>query len=322
MKLLERLRWIYHDDRRLQVTVLVGMLAFYGAVLSVHPDQTPALNRTYNSMLQHLLHGRFDVDPWTVGQEGFLRNGKVYSYWGIWGALVRLPLALVRRMDLDVTVWSCLGGICLAGMAKLRTLLLIRRHIPESLESRWAMVLMLVYIGLGGSELAYLRASIYQEVIDWAVGFAGVFVYFAIKGLIEGEFTKRTLAWMAAMSGLALLTRVSTGIGLLAAFLLLLGWLVVKNTNKGWAAALLQRRFVVPLAVLLVGLMLDGELFSLGQSDEVCRPPAVHLQPEISRPHAANAAVWLLQPAANSLWSGIFFCAAMGNAGKRWASAV
>jgi hypothetical protein len=258
MMLFGWMRWIYRDDRRLQVTALVGMVVFYGAVLCAHPDQTPGLNRTFNSMLQHLLHGRFDVDPATVGPEGFLRNGRVYAYWGIWGALVRLPLALVRRIDLDVTVWSCLGGICLAGMTKLRTLLLIRRHIVESRETRWAMALMLISIVLGGSEVAYLRASIYQEVIDWAVGFAAVFVYFAIKGLVEGEFTKRALGWMAAMTVFALLTRVSTGIGLLTAFLLLLVWLVGKGAKKGWSGALLQRRFVIPLALLLSGLVLTG----------------------------------------------------------------
>ena len=59
-------------------------------------------------MLAHLLHGEFFVDPNTIGDEGFLRNGHVYAYWGIWCALLRLPLWLVRRLDLDITTWSCL----------------------------------------------------------------------------------------------------------------------------------------------------------------------------------------------------------------------
>jgi hypothetical protein len=30
----------------------------------------------FNSMLLHLLHGRFDVDPAAIGDEGYLRDGQ------------------------------------------------------------------------------------------------------------------------------------------------------------------------------------------------------------------------------------------------------
>ena len=46
---------------------------------------------TFNSMLLHLLQGRFDVDPQTIGDEGSLRNGLVYTYFGVLPALLRLP---------------------------------------------------------------------------------------------------------------------------------------------------------------------------------------------------------------------------------------
>jgi hypothetical protein len=36
---------------------------------------------TFNSMLEHLLRGQFDVDPAVVGDEGFARNGHVFAYW-------------------------------------------------------------------------------------------------------------------------------------------------------------------------------------------------------------------------------------------------
>ncbi len=47
---------------------------------------------TFNSMLLHLLHGTFDVDPQAIGDEGSLRNGLIYTYFGIVPALLRLPL--------------------------------------------------------------------------------------------------------------------------------------------------------------------------------------------------------------------------------------
>ncbi len=62
-----------------------------------------------------------------------------YAYWGIWCALLRLPLWLVRRLDLDMTAWSCLAAVCLAGAAKIRTLLFLRSHTPSSPVVRQAL---------------------------------------------------------------------------------------------------------------------------------------------------------------------------------------
>src|SRR5689334_12310889 len=46
---------------------------------------------TFNSMLLHLLQGQFDVDPRTIGDEGIVRNGLSYTYFGILPALLRGP---------------------------------------------------------------------------------------------------------------------------------------------------------------------------------------------------------------------------------------
>jgi hypothetical protein len=34
----------------------------------------------FNSMLEHLRHGEFDVDPALIGFEGTIRNGKTYAF--------------------------------------------------------------------------------------------------------------------------------------------------------------------------------------------------------------------------------------------------
>ncbi|WP_205665031.1 hypothetical protein, partial [Acetobacter cibinongensis] len=49
---------------------------------------------TFNSMMDHMLHGRFDVDPYCVQKEGFLRNGRVYAYWGIFPAFLSALLEI------------------------------------------------------------------------------------------------------------------------------------------------------------------------------------------------------------------------------------
>jgi hypothetical protein len=219
-------RSIYQNDFRLQLVLLVFMLVFYGALLWGawgKSERTVAWNLTFNSMLAHLMQGRFDVDPKIVGwEEGFLRNGLTYSYFGIWPALLRLPLWIFRRMDVDLTLPSCVAAVCLAGFAKVRAVLLVRRKSPPNPIAAWAVGLMLAYLLLGGCGISQLNASIYEEVIQWAYAFASVFVYFAVKGIVNRSFSVGTLCWMALCAGLALNTRVSGGIGLILAFALLL----------------------------------------------------------------------------------------------------
>jgi hypothetical protein len=234
------------------------MILFYGTILynaGLHSSVYP-VNMTFNSMLNHLVHGQFDVDPKIIGKEGFIRNGHTYTYYGITCALLRLPLLLVRRMDFDVTVLSCLAAVCLAGMMKVRTILFLRRFCGSTPTAKWAFSLMLAYVVLGGSEIAYLKSSLFQEVVFWAVAFAAVFVYFAVKGIVSGQFTAVTLSWMACAAGLATLTRVSTGVGLCAAFGLLL--LVLLFEEFRFRRTVLQRRFIISVAIFAVFLIVTG----------------------------------------------------------------
>jgi hypothetical protein len=263
-------RDVYSNDRHLQLALLALMLLSYGPLLWVSWKMSPVdpLNFTFNSMLEHLLHGQFDVDPKIVGLEGFVRNGRVYAYWGIWCALLRLPLWVLGRMDMDVTTLSCLGAVCLAGVAKVRALLLLRRHSQQNQTANWAIGLMLAYILLGGSQIGYLRISVYQEVIFWSYAFAAVFVYLAVKGLVNRWFNLGTLSRMALCAGLALLTRVPTGVGLLLAMALLLLVLAVQSLTAEAGArdpviwrlgrVLAQHRMLIPLGIIGALIVITG----------------------------------------------------------------
>ena len=257
MKLQDAVRRLSLNDRWLQCVLLAFMVLLYGVILCNARLRPPVwqVNRTFNSMLDHLVHGQFDVDPNTIGTEGFLRKGHVYSYFGITCAILRLPLLLFHRLDLDVTRWSCLAAVCLAGVMKIRIVLFLRRHSGFAPGSEWAFGLMLAYIVLGGAEVGYLKASIFQEVVFWAVAFAAAFVYFAVKGLVSGQFTAAALSWMALSAGMALLTRVSTGMGLYAALGLLLV-LLAEELRAG--RSVFTRRLLIPAAILAAFLIAVG----------------------------------------------------------------
>ncbi len=244
---------IYQSDSRLQWALLAFMLVFYGALMRGawgHSEQTVAWNYTFNSMLAHLVHGQFDVDPQIVGwEEGFLRNGRTYAYFGIWPAFLRLPLWIIGRMDVDLVLPSCIVAACIAGMAKVRAVLLVRRHAAQNPIAGSAVFLMLLYVLFGGGGIGNLNASMYLEVILWAYAFASIFVCLAVKGILNRSFSTRSLCAMALCAGLALNTRVSTGIGLIVAFALLLIALAIARA---------ARRTLLPAGILSAFMAVSG----------------------------------------------------------------
>lgn len=214
---------------------------------------------TFNSMLAHLLHGEFDVDAAIVGNEGFARDGRVYAYWGPFCAAIRLPLVVIPGgLDIDATKLSCFVAVCVAALFKLQTLRFIFRNCaPSPLASGmyWTLAVTLLF---SGAQIEFLRASVYQEVCLWAGAQAAAFVFVAIRCVVQGRFSTQALCAMACAAGLALLTRVSMGLGLYAA----LGVLLLANLVRAPAHATEGRRqealgrrvaspgLVVPLLIL------------------------------------------------------------------------
>ncbi len=255
-------------DRLWLAAMLAAMAVYYGCVLT---NGRFALfdpvdyGQTFNSMVSHLVDGRFDVDPDAAGQEGFLRDGRIYAYWGIFCALLRLPLlAWPGAINTDVTTLSCLVGVCAGGFFKLRSLFLVRRYCPPSAARDLLVTAAGIWLLFGGAQIGFLRASIYQEVVFWSGAIAAAFVYVAVRGLLRENFSKPDLSWLAALAGLAVNTRISMGVGLCAAFALLSVALILQDSNRAGdvrpltarlRGAAAQRRAVVPVAILSAGIL-------------------------------------------------------------------
>ena len=199
----------------------------------------------FNSMAESLLHGRFDVDPKIIGTEGFLIDGRVIAYWGIPFAIIRLPLALFQGgLQLNVTGLSCLIAVSVAAGAKLVSLRLIfnKAQAATSGTFYWLLVLTVLF---SGAQIEFLRMSVYQEVCLWAGALAALFVLRILMSLLNDNFSVTNLGGLAAIAGLALLSRVSTGIGLYTACTFLLSFLVVSRR-------LSARSTLAPLSILLI----------------------------------------------------------------------
>jgi hypothetical protein len=182
---------------------------------------------TFNSMLLHMLGGQFDVDPWIIRNEGFLRDGLTYAYFGPLPALLRLPLLLwAGGISTDITGLSCLVALSISATMRLRTLELLWRHCEGSPHRTLLLSVAAGWLLLAGGQTGFLRVSLYQEVLFWALAMASVFNYLGLRGLLSRHFSGGALALMAGMAGLALLTRVSTAIGMWIALFLLMAVLL------------------------------------------------------------------------------------------------
>jgi hypothetical protein len=180
---------------------------------------------TFNSMLLHLLHGRFDVDPAVIGYEGYLRDGAVYAYFGLLPALLRAPFLLLPDFaTTDFTRFSCLLADSLMALLKVLSALVVWRSAGKQWRSA-PLSLLLVTILMSGPQIQFLRPSIYQEVILWADVFAAAFVLLVLHGWTRSEgFSIGLMSALAAIAGLCLLTRVSTALGLYLAVTLVSLW--------------------------------------------------------------------------------------------------
>ncbi len=208
----------------------------------------------FNSMLSHLLQGRFDIDPAAIGYEGYLRDGATYAYFGIFPALLRAPFLLLPDFAAtDFTRLSCLVAVSLMALFKLLSALVVWRSAAES--RRFLLLsLFIAAILVSGPQIQFLRPSIYQEILLWADVFAAGFVLLVLHGWTRPEgFTTGLMSGLAALAGLCLLTRVSTALGLYLALGFLWLWRGWREIGRPGASPLWLRllAFSLPMLILL-----------------------------------------------------------------------
>jgi hypothetical protein len=173
----------------------------------------------FNSMLLHLLDGRFDIDPVAIGFEGYVRDGVTYSYFGVFPALLRVIfLPLPDFAAIDFTRLSCLVAVCLMALFKIFSAFAVWRRAGTP-QASILLSLLVAAILMSGPQIQFLRPSIFQEVVMWAGAFSAAFVFLVLLGWTrENGFTPGLLVALALTAGLCLLTRVSTALGLYLAF--------------------------------------------------------------------------------------------------------
>ena len=213
----------------------------------------PPLGMVFNSMLAHLLRGQFDVDPAAINIEAFIRNGQTIAYFGIFGAILRLPLLLINSLDrTDITALSLAAAVMVSWLFRLLSLLTVYRHAQPMPRSNDLILPAIFAAAFGGESIQFLRPSIYQEVMSWSAALAAGFVFLLTRLVLMNNINpRRHLIGMSLFAGFTLITRPSTAIGLYTALSLVLGLRIFRERSSGGlAGAMKAREFLEPIAVL------------------------------------------------------------------------
>jgi hypothetical protein len=219
-------------SHRLGFSVLLSIVAVYylfllsnGTFQIFAPEQ---LDKAFDSMAIHLLHGEFTVDREAIGYEAFTRNGETYAYFGIFPAALRLlaiPFIDVARAELARL--SCLTAVVIFVALQLRMLLIVHHSVPVESRGPEFLVIMVAATVLSGPQLYILGSAwIYHEPILWSAAIAAGFNLIIVRTTFGAKaLRRRDLVLLASLAGLALNTRAPIGVALYLGTSLLVAWI-------------------------------------------------------------------------------------------------
>ncbi|PTX92281.1 hypothetical protein [Opitutus sp. ER46] len=186
---VSRLRRAAASHRWFLLTAVPCLAAFWWVVTcgSGKVLYEDAFTLFYDYQALSLLDGRLDVPAVSLSGEAFKVDGKVYGYFGVTPALLRLPAAifgfppglLTRAALLTAYAGSLVGAYLLLVHAT-------RRRGAQA--GPMLTVLFTLSVGLG-STMFFLssRAYVYHEAIAWGVMFAVFASWFSLRQLAEPE---------------------------------------------------------------------------------------------------------------------------------------
>ena len=210
--------------------LIAVIAAYYLLLLSNGKFQLFApemLDRAFDNMLVHLLHGEFTIDREAIDFEAFTRDGKIYAYFGVFPALLRLvAMPFTDIAQAELARLSCLTAVVIFVALQLRMLLIVHYSLPAGNRRPELLAVMVAATVLSGPQLYILgSSSIYHEPILWSAAMAAVFNLVIVRAAFSGRSLRsRDLSLLATLAGLTINTRPSVGVALYLGTILLVAW--------------------------------------------------------------------------------------------------
>ncbi len=220
----------------------------------------------YDVQAHAILHGHLSLPPGSIGPEGFVHDGRTYTYFGLFPSLIRIPVLLLThtfdgRLASASIVLSWLVTATFASLLLWRIRTVVRGNAILGWTEAVACGTLLASI-LAGSVLVFLASepNSYSEDLAWSVALCCGSL-FTLLGVLERPSWGRVVA-----SGLLVLltnlNRATTGYACVLATLAIAGWLALgrgRPEQRRWALPMLA----VGTVALIIGSAIDLAKFSL-----------------------------------------------------------
>lgn len=200
--------------------LLVGGLGYFLTLLNYSTDLgRTALSAGYFSnffddQARALLDGHLDMDPQSLAIEGFVHDGKTFTYFPPFPALLRLPVLLTtREFDYQLTLVSmAIAWIVLAVMATKLIWLLLDHLVEGDLTPRSGALAGIFIAGATGGTFLTYDASlpwVYHEVYTWAVAAAMGGIYWMVRTCLAPS--THTVFWLGVFALITVGCRTTEG---------------------------------------------------------------------------------------------------------------
>jgi hypothetical protein len=230
----------------------------------------------YDLQVRAIFAGRLSLPTGSIGIEAFVHDGRQYSYFGIFPALLRMPiLAFTHSLDGRLTAPSMLLAwlvTALFGSLLVWRVRVLARGEAALGRAEAASLGVLVASLTGGSVLVYLAATpwVFDEDFAWSVALT-IASLFALLGLLERPSRGRALVCGGFVLATSL-SRAPAGYGCEIAAILVAVWFWTGRGGgewRRWALAALAIG-LVPLTIAgLVNTAKFGSPFALPMADQV-----------------------------------------------------
>ena len=235
----------------------------------------------YDVQARAILNGHLWVSKGSLGIEAFIHDGKQYEFFGLFPALLRLPLIafvhsvfgrpLFGRLTAPFLLLAWLLTWMFVSLLIWRVRVLVRGSASLGRAESFSLGVLVATV-LSGSVLVYLASTpyVYNEDFAWSVALT-TGCLFALLGVLE-----RPSRWRVAILGLLLLcnalNRVTTGYACILAVVAVAIWLALGRRgpeNRRWWLPVLAVGLIPLVAATAVNFLKFGTLFGVSEYQQV-----------------------------------------------------
>jgi hypothetical protein len=230
----------------------------------------------YDLQARAMFHGHLALANGALGIEGFVHDGRTYTYFGLFPSIIRMPVLLVTSsLDGKLTPSSLLVAWLLTGLFTClllwRVRFFVRGNVAMGAGEATAFG-MLVATVMGGTIWMLLAATpfVFNEDIAWSICLT-IGSIFALLGVVERPSWARVL-FSGGLILCANLDRSTTGWACVVGAGLIAIWFALGfggPENRRWTLPMLAAA-VIPLVIgCLVNYSKFGVYFGVSNEDQV-----------------------------------------------------